>query len=93
MILALAQQIPASLRKVEETKTMFIPALINMLTEVEEDMAVWAETQEEKEANNTDPFNTAVNSINRISMDLGEKTILPISSQFIKVAVSSSDWK
>lgn len=80
MVLALASQIPASLRKVEETKTMFVPALINMLAEVEEDLATWADTREEGEANNTDPYNTAVNAINKISLDLGEKTILPISS-------------
>jgi importin-5 len=72
---------------------MFMPALINMLTEVEEDMDTWATTVDEKEIGNTDPYNTAVNALNRLSTDLGEKTILPVCSQFIKLAVSNSDWK
>jgi hypothetical protein len=38
VVLTLAQQMPASLRKAEETKTMLFPALIQMMTEVEEDM-------------------------------------------------------
>lgn len=57
---------------------MFIPTLISMLTEVEEDMNVWAETNDEKETGNTDPYNTAITGINRLSLDLGEKTILPV---------------
>jgi hypothetical protein len=40
---------PASLRKIDETKTMFIPALVQMLTEVEEDMDTWAEQKDEEE--------------------------------------------
>lgn len=76
VVLALAGQIPASLRKIDETKTMFIPTLVNMLTEVDEDLSAWAETTEDKEVGNTDPYNTAVNAINRLSVDLGEKTIL-----------------
>lgn len=62
---------------------MFIPAIINMLTEVEEEMDAWAETNEEKESGNTDPYNTGVSAINRLSMDLGEKTMLPVCSMFI----------
>jgi len=38
---------PATLRKVEETRTMLFPALTQMLTEVEEDDETWATTNEE----------------------------------------------
>lgn len=78
IVLALSSQMPASLRKVEETKAMFLPALVQMLTEVEEDMDTWAESVEEKEGavGNTEPYNVAVNAINCISNDLGEKTVL-----------------
>jgi hypothetical protein len=42
-----------------------------MLTEVEEDDSVWAESTDEKEAavGNTDPHNVAINAINCISND------------------------
>jgi hypothetical protein len=78
VILSLSREMPASLRKVEETKSMFLPALVQMLTEVEDDMDTWAETTDEKEAEvgNTDPHNVAINAINCISTDLGEKTVL-----------------
>jgi hypothetical protein len=41
-------------------------------------MDTWAETTDEKEAEvgNTDPHNVAINAINCISTDLGEKTVL-----------------
>lgn len=57
---------------------MFLPALVQMLTEVEEDQDTWAESTEEKEAavGNTDPYNVAINAINCISNDLGEKTVM-----------------
>lgn len=75
---------PASLRKIDETKTMFIPALVQMLTEVEEDMNEWAQINEEKEVGNTDPYNTAVAAINRLSGDLGEKTMMPVCTALIQ---------
>jgi len=37
VILALSNNMPASLRKIPETKSQLIPALAQMLTEVEED--------------------------------------------------------
>jgi hypothetical protein len=42
VILTLAAQLPASLRKIDETRTMFIPALVQMLTEVDDDLNEWA---------------------------------------------------
>lgn len=93
MVLALASQIPASLRKADETKTMLLPSLIALLTEVETDDQVWAETSEEKESGSTAPYHTAVQAINRISVDLGEKTILPTCSSYIQHYIKSSDWK
>lgn len=74
---------PASLRKIDETKTMFLPALVQMLTEVEEDMDTWTKSIEEKEVSSTDPYSTAVNAINRVSTDLGEKTMMTPCSAII----------
>jgi hypothetical protein len=75
---------PASLRKIDETKTMFIPALVQMLTEVEEDMDTWADQKDEEEVGQTDPYHTAVSSINRLSMEIGEKTIMPVCTGMIQ---------
>lgn len=49
VVLALSSQMPASLRKIDETKSMFIPAIVQMMTEVEEDQETWAQTHEEQE--------------------------------------------
>ena len=63
---------------------MLIPGLVQMLTEVEEDMDTWAESIEEKEAAvNTDPHNVAINALNCLSNDLGEKSILAPCSALI----------
>lgn len=76
VILTLSQQMPASLRKAEETKTMLFPALIQLMTEVPEDLNEWVISNEEKITGQTDPFNTAINGINTLSANLQEKTVL-----------------
>ncbi len=81
------------MRKIDETKTMFLPALANMLTEVDADMEAWAETTEEKETGSTDPYHTAVSAIDRIAIELGEKTVLPVFSMFIQQTVKSTEWQ
>ena len=93
VVLALSQHMPASLRKIEETKTMLFPALVQMMTEVEEDMNTWAASTDEKEIGLNDPHNTAINAINRLSMDLGEKTVMVTVSSLIQVCIKSEDWK
>ena len=62
---------------------MFFPALFQMLTEVEEDMDTWATSTEEKEVGLNDPYNTAINAINKLSVDLGEKTVMAACSGLI----------
>ena len=84
---------PASLRKCGELKSLLIPSLVQLLTEVEEDEQVWAETNEENNVGMTDPFNTGVNGINTISNSLGEKTIMPLCSPMIKTLQQSQNWK
>lgn len=86
---------PAALRKLEETKSMFLPALVQMLTEVDDDLEVWGETPEEKEgaSGSTDPHHVAINAINCISNDLGEKSIMIPCSGLIQQCVRSSNWK
>lgn len=83
VILTLAAQLPASLRKIDETKTMFIPALVQMMTEVDANLEEWAETKEEGETG-TDVYNVGVQGINRLATELGEKTIMLTCSAMIQ---------
>ena len=91
VVLALSSQMPASLRKIDETRTMLIPALVQMLAEVEEDNQIWAESIEEKDGavSSTDPHNVAINAINCLSNDLGEKTIMAPCSGLIQTLIKS----
>lgn len=95
VVLALSSQMPASLRKIEETKSMLLPAFVQMLTEVDDDLNVWGETPEEKEgaSGNTEPYHVAINAINCISNDLGEKNIMLPCSALIQQCRQSANWK
>ena len=94
VVLALSSQMPAALRKAEETRTMLIPVVVQMLTEVEEDMDVWASTPEEKEGavGHTDPHHVAINAINCLSNDLGEKAVFGVFSGLIQQCVKATQW-
>lgn len=91
VILALSSQMPAALRKAEETRILLIPAVVQMLTEVEEDLDVWASTVEEKEGavGHTDPHHVAINAINCLSNDLGEKSVFGVFSGLIQQCIKS----
>jgi hypothetical protein len=64
---------PAALRKSNETSTAFLPALVSMLTETEQDEDAWAESVESKDMLGSDPFSTAVSAISRFCKDIGDK--------------------
>lgn len=89
VVLALSAEMPATLRKIEETKTMLMPALVQMLTEVEEDMDVWTSSNDDKDTGANDPYNTAIAAINRLSSDLKGNTILSICTPLIKTLASN----
>jgi len=75
-VLALSEQMPAPIRKAPETKAVFIPALTQMLMEVTVDDAEWQTEVEDTDRLASNPVSTAASSIERLSNDLGEKTIL-----------------
>lgn len=62
-----------------------------MLTEVEEELEVWSESTEEKES--TQPYHVAVNAVNCLSNDLGEKTVLVPFSSLVQACVKSPRWQ
>ena len=89
--LALAEQMPASLRKASETKSMLMPAIVQMLLEVEEDEETWEEAIDDKDRLATDPVSTAASSISRLTADLGEKTTLACCQPIIGELIGSGD--
>lgn len=76
VILALSGNMPATMRKAPETKSLVFPAFVSMLMEVETDDAVWENDQDDQEGLGKDPYSTAVNSLTRLCEDLGGKTSL-----------------
>ena len=90
--LALAEAMPASLRKSPDTTSKFVSTLVGMLMEVETDEATWAETVEETDKLNTDPVSTASSALTRLSESLGEKTILAVCQPIIMESVAHATW-
>lgn len=71
---------------------MFFPALIQMLTEVDDDIKEWAESQEEGETA-SDAHHVAIQGINRLASELGEKTVMLTCTPIIQQLVRSANWK
>lgn len=92
VVLALSEQMPAALRKAPETTTAFFPALVSMLTEVEEDEEAWAEEAENKDMLGSDPHSTAVQAITRLCKDIGEKKTLEAAQPLIGKCIQSTNW-
>mgnify|MGYP006095179923 CR=1 FL=1 len=92
VVLTLASQSPASLRKLTQAKTLFFPALVQMLTECEEDDAVWAETDGDDGTGN-DVHSAAIAAIGRFSIDMKENFILEASSPVFQESLTHGDWK
>jgi hypothetical protein len=93
VILTLADHMPAALRKADQTKEKFLPALLKMLCEIEEDEETWASTNEESEISKNDVHSIARSAFVRISTQLGEKTMMSTMSPLIKACISSDKWQ
>lgn len=93
VVLSLSSEMPAALRKAPETSTKLFPALVQMLTEVEEDEATWVETVENKEMLGSDPYSIAVSQISRLVGDLGEKKTLEAAQPLISKCIQSQHWQ
>jgi hypothetical protein len=83
IVLTLSTAMPASLRKCDETRTMLIPAVVQMMTEVGDDDEEWANKIEEKDSNQNDAYNTSIMAVNKLSVDLGEKNILGVFTNMV----------
>lgn len=80
---------PAALRKANETQNAFFPALVSMLTEVEEDEQTWAESIENKDMLGSDPFSTAVSALTRFCKDIGDKKTAEAAQPLIAKCIQS----
>lgn len=67
---------PATLRKEQAIKSEFYPALIQMLTECEEDMDTWTETADDEFGAGNDIYSTGVSSIERLAVQMKENVTL-----------------
>lgn len=93
VVLTLAQQVPATLRKVVEVKTEFFPALISMLTECDDEIDAWAEAVEGEDGIGNDAHSAAVSAINRLALDMKEKFTLEACGPLIEQCIANADWK
>lgn len=95
ILLSLADKAPAMVRKIENVKTQFYPALFEMITEVPfaDSIDEWAEEKEEEEVTRTDPHGVAREALIRFSRIIGEQVTIEASSELIKQGIVSADWK
>lgn len=90
--LALAEEMPSALRKSQDATKSFLMTLFEMLKEVEEDEATWAETVEDPDKLSTDSVSTASQAIVRLAKNVGEKTIVTICQPIIMENVNQDIW-
>lgn len=94
IVLALAHEVPATLRKLPEMKSDFFLSLFQMLTECEDDLETWAEMIEgEDGSSGNDAHSAALGAIGRLSIDMKEKFTLAASGQIIEQSLTHEDWK
>ena len=92
VVLSLSAEMPAALRKAPETSTTFFPALVKMLTEVEQDEETWKEAVESKDMLGSDVFSTGISAIQRFSKDIGEKKTLEATTSLVTKLIQSENW-
>ena len=92
----LAESLPTLMRQhVDQLKTHLMPSLCMMMTELEheDDLEAWANEEDTELQAKNDPASVAADILQRMASDLGEKTILACSSDLLKAAIGSQNWK
>ena len=96
LVNTVAENMAATLRKHQsDLNEHLFPAMAYMMTEIvnEDDIEAWyAEEDTELQAKN-DPASVAADSLQRLSVYLGEKTTLACTTNLIKAAIDSPNWK
>ena len=70
VVLTLADEVPATVRQEALVKSEFFPALIQMVTECEEDMDAWTESVDDEAGTGNGVYSAGVASIERLSCQM-----------------------
>ena len=68
VVLNLTEHMPAMMRKVPEMKADFFQAVVQLVTECEQDADTWKEMLEDEQGTGSDAYSTGVNAISRLSV-------------------------
>lgn len=93
IVLTLAKEVPAGLRKMGEMQSEFVPALVQLVTECEEDMDAWAESADDEDGTGNSAYSAGIGAIERLSLLLKEKFTLQAFEPIITQCLASEDWK
>jgi len=74
-------------------KTKFFPALVKMLTEVEEDNDVWTENMDEEDGTGSDVHSAAFMAISRLSIEMKENFMVDACKPIFAESFTHADWK
>ena len=93
LVLAIADAKKPEIRKLAEIKSMFFPALLQMMTEAEhkDDIEAWTH-DEEDEMSKIDPASTASSAISRLAEVLGAKATIALTDSHIMGYMKSPEW-
>jgi hypothetical protein len=93
VVLTLAEEVPATVRKEALVKSDFFPALIQMVTECEEDMDAWTESVADEFGTGNGVYSAGVASIERLSNQMKHAVTLEACGPVISQCLAHQDWK
>ena len=97
IINSLAEAYPSMMRKAPEVQEKFFPSLYIMLSHVElsedSELEEWCNQVEAEDITKSDPHSRAKEGLARFSRAEGEKTTVEATTDIIKNAIQSEDWK
>jgi len=93
LIMAIADAKKSEIRKLAEIKTMFFPALLQMMTELDhkDNIEAWT-NDEENEITKIDPASSAATAVSRIAEIMGSKATIALTDTHIASFMKSADW-
>lgn len=93
IVLTLSKEVPATLRKVGEVKSEFVPAIVQLVTECEEDADTWAEAVDDECGAGNDAYSAGTSAVERLSSQMKEKFTLEAFETLIGQCLAQEDWK
>lgn len=92
-LVVLCSSVAAGVRKCDLLKTKTVPALMQMMTEVDQlSLEEWTEELDDEVLSKNDPSSAAEETLGKIGYELTNKVLLPYFIPHIKEALSSSQW-